>query len=91
MELEEKYLYFLFFKGIADKSKHDDVPYTTLTYATGAKVNYQYYQNGYQVTRDDPAKTDTTSRTYAQQAAILTDKETHGGGDVAVYATGEKF
>ncbi|XP_065205940.1 alkaline phosphatase-like [Planococcus citri] len=74
--------------GIADRSKHDDVPYTTLTYATGAKVNFQYYQNGYQVSRDDPAKHDTLSRNYAQQAAILTDKETHGGGDVTVYAVG---
>lgn len=74
--------------GIADKSKHDDIPYTTLTYATGAKINFQYNQNGHYVSRDDPEKHDTTSRQYAQQAAILTDRETHGGGDVTVYAQG---
>ena len=36
-------------------------------------------------------KQDTTSLNYAQQAAILTDKETHGGGDVSVYALGKLF
>lgn len=74
--------------GIADKSKHDAVAYTTLTYATGSNINYQYGLRDNFVYRDDPSKSDTTGRDYHQQAAILTDKETHGGGDVTVYATG---
>lgn len=77
-----------FHTGIADYSKHDRVAYTTLTYATGSKINYQYTGKSNYVSRDDPSYTDTTNIDYAQQAAILTDKETHGGGDVPVYATG---
>lgn len=76
--------------GIADKSKHDGIAYTTLTYATGQKTNYQYNRRDNGVSRDDPSLKDTTDINYAQQAAILTDKETHGGGDVTVYAMGKK-
>ena len=77
------------FLGIADLSKHDGVPYTTLTYATGSKVNFQYNRKDNWVSREDPTIKDTTDINYANLAAILTDKETHGGGDVPVYATGQ--
>lgn len=82
-----QFIYFLVL-GIADHSKHDGVPYTTLTYATGSKVNFQYDRKDNWVAREDPSNKDTTDINYANLAAILTDKETHGGGDVTVYATG---
>lgn len=77
--------------GIAQNSKTDGIPYTTLTYATG------YY--GYQVNvdddgkaqRKDPSKENTTAYDYVQQTAIFTDENAHGGNDVLVYATGNFF
>ena len=77
--------------GIAEKSKHDSVPYTTLTYATGPTPNFQFRGRNDLVVREDPARWDTEGKEYHQQATILTDKETHGGGDVTVYATGRFF
>lgn len=70
--------------GIAQKSKHDGIPYTTLTYSTGGPNNMAYKNN----TRIDPSKEDTTAFTYSQQATVITDEAYHGGGDVAVYALG---
>lgn len=75
--------------GMAQKSKSDGIPYTTLTYGTG------HY--GYQVSvdddgkarRTDPSTQNTTAFDYVQQAAIFTDENAHAGNDVLVYATGE--
>lgn len=75
--------------GVAQQSKADGIPYTTLTYGTG------HY--GYQVsvdadgkaTRTDPSTQNTTAYDYVQQVAIFTDENAHAGNDVLVYATGE--
>nr|CAD7448443.1 unnamed protein product [Timema bartmani] len=75
--------------GIGGLSKHDGVPFTTLTYSTGDIYAYNYTTdiNG-TVQRADPSKVNSSSFHYHQQAAILSDEAHHGGGDVAVYATG---
>ncbi|XP_053974950.1 alkaline phosphatase-like [Hylaeus volcanicus] len=72
--------------GIAQNSKYDGIPYTTLTYSTGGPNNIAYKNNS--SVRIDPSKENTTSFTYSQQAAIISDEAYHGGGDVAVYAIG---
>ncbi|XP_017759952.1 PREDICTED: alkaline phosphatase-like [Eufriesea mexicana] len=74
--------------GIAQKSKHDGIPYTTLTYSTGGPNNVAYTIEGNFSTRLDPSKENTTAFTYSQQAVIISDEAYHGGGDVAVYAIG---
>lgn len=75
--------------GIAQKSKHDGVPYTTLTYSTGGPNNAAYSKNS--DTRTDPSKENTTAFTYSQQAGFVSDEAYHGGGDVAVYAIGNSM
>ncbi|XP_014603331.1 PREDICTED: alkaline phosphatase [Polistes canadensis] len=75
--------------GIAQKSRHDKIPYTTLTYSTGGPNNAAYTINSTKhLTRIDPSTYDTTAFNYSQQAAIVSDEAYHGGGDVAVYAIG---
>lgn len=73
---------------IAQKSKIENIPYTTLLYGTGGPNNYQYQVINGTVSRQDPSLNDTTSFDYSQQAAVLTDEVTHGGSDVVVYAQG---
>lgn len=51
--------------------------------------NYHYSVVNGQVFREDPSTVDTLDFDYNQQAAILSDESTHGGGDVVVYATGK--
>lgn len=84
--------------GIAEKSKITNIPYTTLSYSTGGPNNMAYKvvynqsneksKDTYRAERKDPSEENTTSFTYSQQAAIITDEAHHGGGDVAVYAIG---
>ncbi|XP_012278511.1 alkaline phosphatase, tissue-nonspecific isozyme isoform X2 [Orussus abietinus] len=74
--------------GIAQKSKHDGLPFTTLSYSTGGPNNMAYTVVGNKSVRINVSLHDTTSFTYSQQAAIITDEAYHGGGDVAVYAIG---
>ncbi|XP_031832792.1 alkaline phosphatase [Nomia melanderi] len=74
--------------GIAQKSKTDHIPYTTLTYSTGGPNNTAYIVDKNNTRRKDPSKENTTAFTYSQQAGIVTDEAYHGGGDVAVYAIG---
>lgn len=38
--------------------------------------------------RRDPSKDDTAAYDYVQQVSILTDENTHGGGDVPIHAIG---
>jgi len=40
------------------------------------------------VVRNDPSKSNTSDFEYSQQATIISNEAHHGGGDVAVYATG---
>lgn len=74
--------------GIAQVSKYDGIPYTTLTYSTGGPNNIAYTVKQNLSVRMDPSQNDTKSFTYSQQANIISDEAYHGGGDVAVYAIG---
>ncbi|KAK2577199.1 hypothetical protein KPH14_003350 [Odynerus spinipes] len=76
--------------GIAQKSRWDGIPYTTLTYSTGGPNNAAYtISNATKlVTRIDPSTQNTMAFNYSQQATIVSDEAYHGGGDVAVYAIG---
>jgi alkaline phosphatase len=55
------------------------LPRTTLTYANGP---------GTKPTRPDLSEVDTADPDYKQEAIVPLDAETHGGEDVAIYATG---
>lgn len=79
--------------GIAQKSKYDGIPYTTLTYSTGGPNNAAYTISNKTnlLTRIDPSTQNTTEFNYSQQATIVSDEAYHGGGDVAIYAIGIKF
>ncbi|MEM7080533.1 MAG: alkaline phosphatase [Pseudomonadota bacterium] len=59
--------------------KADTKPYTTLSYANGP---------GYVATRPDLTGTDTTAPSYLQLGTVPLVSETHGGEDVAAFATG---
>ncbi|KAJ8686614.1 hypothetical protein QAD02_022408 [Eretmocerus hayati] len=81
--------------GLAEVSKEDGIPYTTLSYSTGGRNNVAYdavkINDTYcKSVRNDPKvpKDEKSQFTYSQQAAIITDEAHHGGGDVAVYAIG---
>jgi alkaline phosphatase len=60
----------------------DGMPYTTLGYANGPGA-----VNG---ARSNPGSVDTTAPDYRQQATVpfRGDAETHGGEDVAIFASG---
>jgi alkaline phosphatase len=61
----------------------DGKPYTTLGYANG--------ETGCRAAdcqRSDLSAVDTLSNDYQQQAAIFMPSETHGGEDVAIFASG---
>lgn len=68
-------------EGTGIGKARDGKLFTILNYANGpgAKVN---------ALRDDLSKVDVKSATYQQQALVPLKKETHGGDDVAIYATG---
>lgn len=79
------------------------LPFTTLSYANGpgytgatpeqpegpkhhphAPTGYRGIRHG----RPDLKRVDTTDPTYLQEATVAARNETHGGEDVAIYATG---
>ncbi len=64
-------------KPKTDKNKQ---PYTTLGYANG-----KGYRGG---TRPNLTQAEVTSPDYKQEAAVPLNDETHGGEDVAIFATG---
>jgi alkaline phosphatase len=69
----------------------DGRPYTTLNYVGGPghKEDTVQEKRGKQVSvRPDLSKTDTTDPKYLQEAMIPLSAETHGGEDVAIFATG---
>ncbi|KAK3931831.1 Alkaline phosphatase, tissue-nonspecific isozyme, partial [Frankliniella fusca] len=74
--------------GIAELSKIDKIPYTSLLYTTGDNSNYQFEQVGDTWQRKNPKDSDTESFTYSQQTGVLTDEVHHSGSDVAIYARG---
>ncbi|XP_013192280.1 alkaline phosphatase [Amyelois transitella] len=79
--------------GVAETSPYDGVNYTTLAYTTGGPDSFQYFaqtedDNRTRVMRRDPGLEDTDSMEYKQIAAITLAENSHGGGDVIVYARG---
>ncbi|MEW6207561.1 MAG: alkaline phosphatase, partial [Acidobacteriota bacterium] len=79
------------------------LPYTTLGYANGpgytgasreqpeGAKRYPHAGNGYSgITRGRPdlSSTSTSNPDYLQESAVPSSSETHGGEDVAIYATG---
>ncbi|XP_075976859.1 alkaline phosphatase 12 [Anticarsia gemmatalis] len=77
---------------IAEASSNDGINYTTLSYSTGGPETFQYYvvsdENGHSVRRRDPSLDDTQQFDYHFQAGIRLKENSHGGGDVAIYARG---
>lgn len=65
--------------GISSYSDVDGYPVTTLAYANGP---------GYNTTKVNFTEEETTSPHFVQQTAFPLQWETHGGEEVAVYATG---
>ena len=69
-------------KGLLEEKEKGDKnkqPFTTLGYANG---------KGYVGTRPNLSQETVTNPDYKQEAAIPLSDETHGGEDVAIYATG---
>jgi alkaline phosphatase len=73
----------------------DGKPYTTLNFANGPGGLFPAIEPGQTaadakapVTRPDISDVDTESAAYMQQAGIPLAFETHGGEDVAIYASG---
>lgn len=75
--------------GVAQNSKADGIPYTTLTYGTGGPDGFQMEVDSEgKVHRRDPTLDNLEDYKYVQQVGIATDENIHGGVDVAVHATG---
>ena len=74
----------------------DGLPYTTLGYLNGRGMHDlgnetdadAVDEHPINVGRKDISKIDTTTAGYHQEALIPRDSETHGGEDVAIFATG---
>jgi alkaline phosphatase len=73
--------------GLADREDgspalaKDGKPYTTLSYANGPGADNEH-------PRADLSKVDTTALDFRQQALVPMGSETHGGEDVAIFASG---
>lgn len=74
----------------------DGLPYTTLGYMNGRGHHHlggetdadAVYDEPINVGRQDISSLDTTAAGYHQEALIPRSSETHGGEDVAIYASG---
>lgn len=78
----------LFPPGIAQTSDNDGINYTTLSYSTGGPDSFHYHVLNDTVVRRNPSLDQTDSFEYEQVAGIRLSENSHGGGDVAVYARG---
>ncbi|MEZ6012139.1 MAG: alkaline phosphatase [Hyphomonas sp.] len=72
--------------GSPDKAL-DGKPYTTLGYMNGPGA-CRATADGFDCTRQDLTGVDTTDKDYLQQSLYPMWSETHGGDDVAIFATG---
>lgn len=63
------------------------LPYTTLSYANGLSYYTTYTEENLAV-REDVSKYDYSKMDQRYMATVPMDAETHGGDDVAVWASG---
>ncbi|XP_037075229.1 alkaline phosphatase-like [Pollicipes pollicipes] len=70
----------------APQIAEDGLPFTTLYYTNGPNVNHTW--NGTHVLRQDLSNVDTTDWEFVQPAGLRRQEETHGGEDVAIFASG---
>ncbi|XP_071945549.1 alkaline phosphatase-like [Antedon mediterranea] len=66
----------------------DGLPYTTLAYANGPGGNQVFESYNKTGQRPDNRGVDTEDKDYKQDALVPKSSETHGGEDVAIYASG---
>jgi alkaline phosphatase len=66
----------------------DGKPYTTLGYANGGSACTRVEDGSLDCTRGDLSEVDTTANDFRQQALVALGSETHGGEDVAIFASG---
>ena len=66
----------------------DGKPYTTLGYQNGPGAVCHQEDGGVNCERPDLTDVDTEADDYLQQSLIPMSSETHGGEDVAIFATG---
>ncbi len=67
---------------------NDGKPYTTLGYANGSSACVRNEDGSQDCTRSDLSEVDTTAKDFRQQALVSLGSETHGGEDVAIFASG---
>lgn len=72
--------------GIAGRSDEDDIPYMKLSYANGN--GFGVHRNETSFLRLDPAEMTLLQNDFEFPSTLPRYSETHGGDDVAVYATG---
>ena len=71
--------------GNAEVSDEDFMPFTTLSYANGPGFYNTYNADG---TRRNPETFDNTDPAMQYPATVPIEKDTHGGEDVGVWASG---
>lgn len=71
----------------ADLKAADGKPYTTLSYANGQTACRQV-AGITDCNRRDLSNVDTTDKDFRQQSLVMAQSETHGGEDVAIFASG---
>jgi len=67
---------------------NDGKPYTTLGYANGGSACVRVEDGSLDCSRGDLSEVDTTAIDFRQQALVSLGSETHGGEDVAIFASG---
>lgn len=67
---------------------NDGKPYTTLGYANGGSACTRGEDGSLDCSRADLSDVDTTANDFRQQALVALGSETHGGEDVAIFASG---
>lgn len=71
--------------GWAEISDEDFLPFTTLSYANGPGVKNNYGADGKRI---DPRTFDRNDPEFQFPATVEKERETHGGDDVGVWASG---
>ncbi|CRL01810.1 CLUMA_CG015026, isoform A [Clunio marinus] len=71
--------------GMADISDVDDIPFMTLSYANGPGFEITHDEEG---NRINPETYDTTDPFFQYPSLVLRERDTHGGEDVGVWASG---